>query len=78
MRENLIVEASPIQIEDREVKKLCGKDITLVKVAWGGPAAGNVIWELESQMNESYPNLFSYGNFRGQKFFKWGRQFLTY
>ncbi|KAI5389796.1 hypothetical protein KIW84_075195 [Lathyrus oleraceus] len=30
-----------------------------VQVAWGGPAGGNVTWELESQMKESYPELFA-------------------
>ncbi|XP_050890301.1 uncharacterized protein LOC127095690 [Lathyrus oleraceus] len=34
---NLIVEALPIRIVDREVKRLRGKEIALVKVVWGGP-----------------------------------------
>ncbi|KAI5389866.1 hypothetical protein KIW84_075247 [Lathyrus oleraceus] len=46
-----------MRIEDRELKQLRGKEIALVKVAWGGPAGGNVTWELESQMKESYPEL---------------------
>lgn len=33
-RDNLIVEAFPARIEDREVKQLCGKEIVLVKVVW--------------------------------------------
>ncbi|XP_050902797.1 uncharacterized protein LOC127115254 [Lathyrus oleraceus] len=40
--DNLSVETLPIQIEDKEVKQLRGKWITLVKVVWGGPAGGNV------------------------------------
>lgn len=40
--DNLTVEASPILIEDREVKQLRGKEIVLVKVVWGGPAGGNM------------------------------------
>ncbi|KAI5434894.1 hypothetical protein KIW84_021642 [Lathyrus oleraceus] len=44
-----------MRIEDRELKQLRGKEIALVKVAWGGPTGGNVTWELESQMKESYP-----------------------
>ncbi|KAI5428797.1 hypothetical protein KIW84_033704 [Lathyrus oleraceus] len=59
VRDNLTVETSPIRIEDRELKQLRGKEIALVKVAWGGPAGGNVTWELESQMKESYPELFA-------------------
>ena len=44
--------------EDREVKKLRGKEIALVKVIWGGVANGNITWELEDKMRESYPELF--------------------
>ncbi|XP_050915058.1 uncharacterized protein LOC127130016 [Lathyrus oleraceus] len=40
-------------IKDREVKQFHGKEIALVKVVWGGPAGGNVTWELESQMRDS-------------------------
>ena len=47
-----------MRIEDREFKQLRGKEIALVKVAWGGPMDENVTWELESQMRESYPELF--------------------
>ncbi|KAI5410833.1 hypothetical protein KIW84_056103 [Lathyrus oleraceus] len=57
VRDNLTVETSPMRIEDRELKQLRGKEIALVKVAWGGPAGGNVTWELESKMKESYPEL---------------------
>ena len=58
VRDNLTVEAVPARIEDRKVKQLRGKEIALVRVAWGGPAEGNVTWELESQMKDSYPELF--------------------
>ena len=44
--------------EDREVKKLHGKEITLVIVIWGGGTNGNITWELEDKMKESYPELF--------------------
>ncbi|XP_050875109.1 uncharacterized protein LOC127078719 [Lathyrus oleraceus] len=59
VRDNLTVEVSPIRIEDREVKQLRGKEIVLVKVVWGGPAGGNMTWDLESRMKESYPELVS-------------------
>src|ERR1051325_9237649 len=58
VRDNLTVEALHARIEDRKVKELRGKEIALAKVAWGGPAGGNVTWELESQMKDSYPELF--------------------
>ncbi|XP_050877515.1 uncharacterized protein LOC127081286 [Lathyrus oleraceus] len=59
VRDNLTVETLPMRIEDREVKQLRGKEIALVKVVWGGPAGRNVTWELESQMRDSYPELFA-------------------
>ncbi|XP_057418399.1 uncharacterized protein LOC130712589 [Lotus japonicus] len=58
VRDNLTVETLPMRIEDREVKQLRGKEIALVRVAWEGPAGRNITWELESQMKESYPELF--------------------
>lgn len=33
VRDNLGIEASPMWVEGREVNQLCGKEITLVKVA---------------------------------------------
>lgn len=59
VRDNLTVDASPMRIEDRELKQFRGKETALVKVAWGGPVGGNVTWEFESQMQDSYPELFA-------------------
>lgn len=42
VRDNLTIEASPLRIEDHKVKHLRGKEITSVKVVWGGPARGSV------------------------------------
>jgi hypothetical protein len=55
----LTVEAIPLRIEGREVKKLRNKEIASVKFVWGGPACENATWELESKMRSSYPELFS-------------------
>lgn len=63
VRENLVVEASLMQIEDWEVKQLCGKEIPSLKVECGELVGGSITWELQSQMRESYPTLFSSGNF---------------
>ncbi|XP_058766068.1 uncharacterized protein LOC131639602 [Vicia villosa] len=59
VRDNLTIDTSPIRIEDREVNKLCGKKISLVKVIWGGVADDNITWELEDKMKESYLELFA-------------------
>lgn len=42
VRDNLTMETLPMRKEDKQVKKLCGKEIALVKVVWGGPTGGNV------------------------------------
>jgi len=59
VRDNLTVETLPVRIEGREVKKLRGKEIPLVKVVWGGTNGESLTWELESKMLESYPELFA-------------------
>ena len=70
VRDNLTVEALPVRILDKELKQLRGKEIALVKVAWGGAAEGNLTWELESRMRESYPELFVSGNiFEDENFY---------
>jgi len=58
--------------EDREVKRLRGKEIVLVKVIWIGPTSDSATSESESKMRVSYLELFPLGNFRGRKFFKGG------
>jgi hypothetical protein len=68
VRENLMVETTPLRIEGREAKKLRNKEISSVKVVWGGAAGESATWELEDEMKKSYPELFA-GNFRGRKFF---------
>jgi len=58
VRDNLTVETLRVRIEGREVKRLRGKEIPLVKVVWGGATGENLTWELESKRVESYPELF--------------------
>ena len=58
-----------MKIKDREVKRLRGKEIVLMKVIWLGPIGESATWDSEGRMRESYPELFSSGNFRGRKFF---------
>ena len=59
VRDNLTIETLPLRIEYREVKKLRGKDIPLVKFVWGGVTSESLTWELESKMQESYSELFA-------------------
>jgi hypothetical protein len=69
VRDNLTVETWPVRIEDREVKRLRGKEIVLVKLIWVGPTGESATWESESRMRVAYPELFTSGNSRGRKFF---------
>ncbi|MCI64082.1 hypothetical protein A2U01_0085339, partial [Trifolium medium] len=59
VKENLTVETLLLRTEGREVKWLRNKDISSVKIVWGGPAGEYATWELESKMRGSYPELFS-------------------
>ena len=67
VKENLTYETLPLRIEDRRTKHIRGKEISLVKVIWGGASGEDAMWELESQMRAAHPSLFS-GKFRGQNF----------
>ena len=59
VRDNLMVETLLVRIKDREMKKLRGNEISLVKVVLGGAAGENMTWELESKMRECYLELFT-------------------
>jgi len=63
VRDNLTVQTWLVRIEDREVKRLRGKEIVLVKVIWVGPTRESATLESESRMKVSYPELFPSGNF---------------
>jgi len=45
VRDNLTVETWPVRVEDREVKRLRGKEIVSVKVIWIGPTGESATWE---------------------------------
>ena len=49
----------PIQILDWQEKSLRNKIVRLVKVPWRNPKVEESTWELESDMRNRYPHLFS-------------------
>ncbi|XP_016185475.1 uncharacterized protein LOC107627128 [Arachis ipaensis] len=59
LRENLTFQVTPVRIDDTSVKKLRGKEVSLVKVAWKRAGVEEHTWELESEMRKDYPELFS-------------------
>ncbi|GJQ94866.1 putative nucleotidyltransferase, ribonuclease H [Tanacetum coccineum] len=48
----------PVEIMDREIKKLKRKKIALVKVRWNSKCGPEFTWEHEDQMRIKYPLLF--------------------
>ncbi|GJW51914.1 putative reverse transcriptase domain-containing protein [Tanacetum coccineum] len=48
----------PVEIMDREVKRLKQSCILIVKVRWNSRRGSEFIWEREDQMQKKYPQLF--------------------
>ncbi|GKB89434.1 hypothetical protein Tco_0961706 [Tanacetum coccineum] len=48
----------PVEIMDREIKKLKHRNIALVKVRWNSKRGPEFTWEHEDQMRIKYPQLF--------------------
>ncbi|GKF86656.1 hypothetical protein Tco_0254483, partial [Tanacetum coccineum] len=49
----------PVEILEREFKKLKRSRITIVKVRWNSKSSLEFTWEREDQMKLKYPHLFS-------------------
>ncbi|GKA78247.1 putative reverse transcriptase domain-containing protein [Tanacetum coccineum] len=49
----------PVEILEREFKKLKPSRITIVKVRWNSKRGPEFTWEREDQMKLKYPNMFS-------------------
>ncbi|GKF21199.1 putative reverse transcriptase domain-containing protein [Tanacetum coccineum] len=56
--ENLRFFEEPIEIVERDVKKLKRRRIPLVKVRWNSWQGAEYTWEREDQLRKKYPNLF--------------------
>jgi len=57
LKNNLTFDVMLVQILDKKVKELRGKQIPLVKVMWN-EANGDITWELEEKIKDIYPQLF--------------------
>ncbi|GKF53537.1 hypothetical protein Tco_0160447, partial [Tanacetum coccineum] len=51
--------AEPVEITDREVKRLKRSRIPLVKVRWNSRRGPEFTWEREDQFQKKYPHLFT-------------------
>ncbi|GJU00346.1 putative reverse transcriptase domain-containing protein [Tanacetum coccineum] len=49
----------PVEIMDREVKRLKQSRITIVKVQWNSRRGPEYTWEREDQFRKKYPHLFT-------------------
>ncbi|XP_019069815.2 uncharacterized protein [Solanum lycopersicum] len=57
--EDLSYEEVPVEILDRQVKRLRNKELTTVKVLWRNHLVEGSMWETEADMRSLYPHLFS-------------------
>ena len=55
---DLVYEEQPIQILDRMIKQLRGKQIPLVKVLWSNHTSQEATWETKEKIKVKYPQLF--------------------
>ena len=58
VNENLSYEEVPVEILDRQVKKLRNKEVAFVKVLWRNHLVEGATWEAEADMKSRYPHLF--------------------
>ena len=54
----LSYEEVPVEILDRQVRKLRNKEVASVKVLWRSQEAESATWEAEADMMKKYPHLF--------------------
>ncbi|GJU52731.1 hypothetical protein Tco_1226445 [Tanacetum coccineum] len=57
--ENLRFVKEPIEIVERDVKKLKRRRIPLVKIRWNSRQGAEYTWEREDQFKTKYPHLFA-------------------
>ncbi|GAU39931.1 hypothetical protein TSUD_275330 [Trifolium subterraneum] len=70
LQPDLTYKPDPIRTVDRDVKALRNKKIPVVKVEWSQSPDSEFTWQLESEMMQNYPYLFSgVFQFRGRNFF---------
>ncbi|XP_072062221.1 uncharacterized protein [Arachis hypogaea] len=59
LKEDLTLPVTPVRVDDTSIKKLRGKEVSLVKVTWSRVGFEEHTWKLESEMRADYPHLFS-------------------
>ena len=59
VEEDLFYEEVPVEILDRQIKRLRNKEVATVKVLWRNHLVEGDTWEDEADMRSRYPYLFS-------------------
>ncbi|GJX00398.1 hypothetical protein Tco_0184311, partial [Tanacetum coccineum] len=57
--DNLHMIEEPVEIVDREVKRLKQSRILIVKVCWNSQRGPEFTWEREDRIKKKYPHLFT-------------------
>ncbi|WMV09718.1 hypothetical protein MTR67_003103 [Solanum verrucosum] len=61
IKDSLSYEEIPVQILDRQVRRLRTKKVASVKVLWRNQFVEKATWETEKDMKKRYPHLFEFG-----------------
>ena len=58
VKDNISYEDVPVDIFDRQVRRLRNKEVSSVKVLWRSQFVEGATWEAEADMKAKYPCLF--------------------
>ena len=58
VKDSLSYEDVPVEILDRQVRRLRNKEVASVKVLWRSQSVEGATWEAEAAMKAKYPHLF--------------------
>ena len=58
VKDSLSYEDVPVEILDRQVRRLRNKEVSSVKVLWSSQSVEGATWEAEASMKAKYPCIF--------------------
>ncbi|WMV19302.1 hypothetical protein MTR67_012687 [Solanum verrucosum] len=58
VKDSLTYEEEPVEILDRQVRRLRKKEVTSIKVLWRSQSVERATWEAEAAIKAKYPHLF--------------------
>ncbi|WMV53573.1 hypothetical protein MTR67_046958 [Solanum verrucosum] len=60
VKDSLSYEDVPVEILDRQVRRLRNKEVASVKVLWRSQSVEGATWEAKAAMKSKYPHLFPF------------------